>query len=359
MNREWISDALNGLDMRHISETAVFVSDAMQEAAERNEQMNKNTSKRVSKRFAAILVAACLIMSLGAVAFAAWSIHAARQQEIRDALHIEESSVASYVEYEIPKEEEAGVAILSSLNDGQFQKTYVNISPVEESELPGSDPELSYRWKIEGSELWGVALPQLPEDISVGPDPDEIVDAVRSYAYDAETKTLTLLCHVDVTLLEKAQPGKDSVQLSLSVWKSDTEIRGFGSASLRISEAELRCFDFGGVRYYDAELDKEVQLVGLELSPVSAVWKMNYEGDAQYHAERNQEMLVEWGAMEDAVCRSAQIVFADGTHFSAGGVAANPYENGTVNCLTGWGEAINIHAVERIVLGDLVLWESK
>ena len=35
------------------------------------------------------------------------------------------------------------------------------------------------------------------------------------------------------------------------------------------------------------------------------------------------------------------------------------YENGTVNQWCGWGSAINIDDVQRIVLGDLVLWEAK
>ena len=33
-------------------------------------------------------------------------------------------------------------------------------------------------------------------------------------------------------------------------------------------------------------------------------------------------------------------------------------ENGTVNLFCGWGSAIDIGDVQRIVLGDLVLWEA-
>ena len=52
-------------------------------------------------------------------------------------IDILDSNTESYVEYELSAEQESGVTILSSINDGQFQKVYVNLSPVEESELPG------------------------------------------------------------------------------------------------------------------------------------------------------------------------------------------------------------------------------
>lgn len=357
MNREIISDALNRLDDRHISETEVFAPELMHSAPERTKPMNKYTSKRTTKRFVTMLIAACLVLSLGIAAYAAWSIHTARQQELRDDLNIVESNTESYVEYDIPDEQKPGVTILSSINDGVFQKVYVNVSPVEESELPGADAMLSIRWNLEGTDAWGLASPYIPDGISAGPG--EVFNIVREHAYDAETKTLSVVCSVDIELLDKALAGGNSVNMNMSAWLNDEEIRSFGSAALRASAQEMRYFDFGGVTYFDAEHGKEIQLVGLELSPTSAVWKLSYEGDAQYHADKNQEMLVEWGIIEDTVCINSQIIFADGTSFSTGGVASNPYENGTVNCFTSWGKAININSVERIVLGDLVLWENK
>lgn len=73
MNREQISDALNRLDNRHISETMVFALDAMQGAAERSNTMNRKTYRKRSKSFTAIFVAACLVMALGIVAYAAFA----------------------------------------------------------------------------------------------------------------------------------------------------------------------------------------------------------------------------------------------------------------------------------------------
>ena len=61
--------------------------------------------------------------------------------------------------------------------------------------------------------------------------------------------------------------------------------------------------------------------------------------------------------LEEKVCMEAEIVFADGTVFSTGGALTTPYSDGVVNLSCGWGAAIDINAVERIVLGELVLWE--
>lgn len=71
MNRELISDALNRLDNRHISETMVFAPDTMQGATERSKTMQNKTYRRTSNRFGAILIAVCLIFSMGIVAYAA------------------------------------------------------------------------------------------------------------------------------------------------------------------------------------------------------------------------------------------------------------------------------------------------
>ena len=59
------------------------------------------------------------------------------------------------------------------------------------------------------------------------------------------------------------------------------------------------------------------------------------------------------------MCIDTKLVFKDGSTFSTGGALTTPYENGTVNLFCGWGSAINIDDVQRIVLGDVVLWEAE
>ena len=100
--------------------------------------------------------------------------------------------------------------------------------------------------------------------------------------------------------------------------------------------------------------------VGLELTPISAVWKVHYEGDAAFHTPgADWDAYAPWSTLEDKVCIEAQLIFSDGSRFSTGGALTCPYENGTVNQYCGWAKAIDVHDVQRIVLGDLTLWEAE
>ncbi len=138
MKRETITQALGGLDDRFVSEAAVYAPGTMQEGPERIVRMKK-------KRFLSIVLAAALILALGITAYAAWSTHAARQEEIKADLKIEENNVSSYAEYpvpeaanstvsDVPEEEgsESELVLLSAVNAVEFQRVYVNISPVSE-----------------------------------------------------------------------------------------------------------------------------------------------------------------------------------------------------------------------------------
>ena len=86
---------------------------------------------------------------------------------------------------------------------------------------------------------------------------------------------------------------------------------------------------------------------------------MDYEGAASFHTpEADQKAYAPWSILEDRVCIDAKLVFSDGSDFFTGGALTCPFENGVVNLHCGWGSAINIDDVQRIVLGDLVLWEA-
>ncbi|MCR5576455.1 MAG: hypothetical protein K6F56_05550, partial [Oscillospiraceae bacterium] len=123
---------------------------------------------------------------------------------------------------------------------------------------------------------------------------------------------------------------------------------------------QRRYFDFDHTVYHDTELDKDIEIVGLELTPFSAVWKVSYEGAESFQTpDADWDAYQPWSKLEDKVCIDTQLIFSDGSTFSTGGALTTPYENGTVNLFCGWGSAINIDDVQRIVLGDLVLWEAK
>lgn len=322
--------------------------------------MNRYTSKRTVKRFVTMLIAACLVLSVGIVAYAAWSVHAARQEELRADLNIVENKAESYVEYEVPDAQEEGLVLLSAVNDGQEQRVYVNISPVSEAEAAKFPEDVRFGWSIEGTELWGFAGPVLPTEMSVS-GAEEIRAAVLEHAYDSETETMTLLCYVNVAAAKKVSEELGCSELPFVLnMEIGGETKSYGPVSLALTEEQRRDFDFGPAVYYDKELDKEIEIVGLELTPFSAIWKVAYEHAADFHKpDADWDAYKPWSMLEDKVCLEAEIILADGSSFSTGGPVTTPYSNGVVNLGCSWGAAIDINAVERIVLGELVLWENK
>ena len=353
MKRETITLMLNSIDDDYISQAEVFCPDAIQEPPERIVHMKK--------RIITFALAAALMLAFGITAYAIWNIHAARQQELKSDLKIEESNVSSYTEYDVPDEQAIGLVLLSSVNDGEEQRVYLNISPVTEEEAEAFPDKVRFAWSIVGTEIGGNAAPQLPGGMSLS-GVDEIRDAVLKNAYDAETQTMTLQCFMDVSFLEKAAAdlGTESIPLQIHMIIGENEPKTFGPVSLSLTEAQSRYFDFGHAVYHDAELDKDIEIVGLELTPFSAIWRVNYEGAASFHKPgADQAAYAPWGILEDKVCIETKIVFSDGSEFSTGGALTTPYENGTVNQFCGWGSAINIDDVQRIVLGDMVLWKAE
>ena len=355
MNREHLSDAIGGIDERFVAESFRYDPEAAAGPSERNVHMRP-------KRFVCLALAAALILSLGLAAYAVGSIHLARQQELRQDLKIEENKTDSYVEYPLPTEgQQQNLVLLSAVNDGQEQRVYVNISPVTEKELADfAGGNTRFFWSIEGTDVGGFAAPSMPSDLTLSGD-KEIRKAIMQYAYDGDTQTVTLECWLFVNSVEEAMEklGTDEVPLLVGMNLGE-ETKSFGPIPFKLTQEETRSFDFGHAVYHDTEYDKDIELVGLELTPFSAIWRVHYEGDAELHTPgSDQQAGQDWLLLEDKVCQDAQLVFSDGSVFSTGGALTTPYENGTVNQYCGWARAIDIRDVQKIVLHDLVLWEAK
>ena len=325
---------------------------------------NESTAHKTTKRLITLALVAALLLALGVTAYAVWSIHISRQQDLKDDLKIEESNVNSYMEYDVTEQEKAGSAaslvLLSAVNDGTEQRIYVDVSPVAKEDIARFPADVRFAWSIAGTEIGGFAGPQLPVSLSLSGD-EAIRNAVLDYAYDEETQTLTLQCYADVKFIEKAMShlGTDSVPLQVHMIVGENDSHTFGPVPFKLTDEQTRSFDFGPVQYHDKELDKTIEIVGLELTPFSAVWKVRYEDAASFHMpEADQEAYRPWSILEDKICIDAKIIFSDGSTFSTGGALTCPFENGVVNLHCGWGSAINIDDVQRIVLGDLVLWEA-
>lgn len=353
MKRETISQALNELDARLITESAVF-DPAAASPPERTTDMKP-------KRIFTMILAAALLLSLGIAAYAVGSVHAARQRDLREDFQIEQSGTDSYVEYPTSEESVPGAALLSAINDGEEQRLYVDLSPVSEAELKDFPGELSFGWTVADSELWGMAFPQLRSDRSLS-GYEALHAAVLEDAYDTDTETLTVVCYLQDSALREILAGQsaDSVQLEFAMKLRDQELRRFGPVSFTPTEEETRFFDFGSLVYRDEETGKEVALLGLELTPVSAVWRISYPEAAEMHSPGCALPLEEqaaWSLLEDKVTMDAVLSLADGSSFSAGGALTCPYRDGAVELYCAWGRAIDIHAVQRITLGELTLWE--
>ncbi len=374
MNRELLAKAFGDIDDNIVAEAYRPVPEAASGSPERVVHMNK-------KKIVTFALAAALILALGTAAYAVWSVHTARQQELKADLKIEENNVSSYIEYDVPEESGgSGVVLLSTVNDGESQRVFVNVSPVEKEVIERFPETIAFAWKLDGmnvngEDYWMTAAPKLQSDISVSGH-DAIREAVLRDAYDESTKTLTLECFVSNNAIAQAQAyhNSESVQLTLTLWdhqaQADAGIGSsaewlntqdsFGSVQFIPTEQEMRYFDCGHAVYHDVELDKDIEIVGLELTPFSAVWKVSYEGASFFHTpEADQAAYEPWSILEDKVCIEAKLVFSDGSEFSTGGALTCPYANGMVNLNCGWGSAINIDDIQRIVLGDLVLWEAK
>lgn len=301
------------------------------------------------KLFSSLLIAALLVSLFTATAFAISSIHAKEQERLREELQVTENEIRSYLEY--LEEGSRGVTLLSSINDGSFQKIYLDVSPVSVEEAERFPETLSVIWAVGDSK--GLALPYVRSDRQLAQYSD-IHKAILEDSYDAESGTLMLECSIPVDVFA----GKDSEELSLALCEETKELRSFGTVTVKATEKETRYFDFGGLVYHDAEHDKDITLLGLELTPVSAVWHFRHDKDEEIHRTRDQNMLVTWGSVEDTVAKNARLHFSDGATFSTGGTMTANFTDGTVACECFWNRTINISDIVRITLDDLVIWEG-
>ncbi len=339
-----------------IDEGFLAMADLTKEEVQKMHQIHKSP-----KRFFRTLLMAAIITALATVtAFAAWGIHSARQQEIKADLKIEENNVSSYTEYEVPNEQANGLVLLSSVNDGQMQHVYVNISPVSEKEAAAFPQDARFAWNFDGTEIGGFAAPQLPVNVSLSGD-EEICEAVLENSYDKETRTMTLHCYIDNMFIEKgiSELGTESLPLQILLMVGEDDPRTFGPVILTKTEEQSRYFDFGHALYHDAELGKDIEIVGLELTPFSAVWKVSYDGAGDFHRPgADWEAYEPWSRLEDKICMDTVIRFSNGSSFSTGGAVTTPYADGVVSLNCGWGEAIDINTVESIELDGTILWKA-
>ena len=361
MLSEKILFALNDIDDCFLEETSAFM-------AGKKSRRKTVTLKRKART---LLIAAIIMALLMATAYAVYNIHAAKQRNLKEQLMIEESNTESYVEYDTSTHETSGLVLLSTINDGEFQKVYLDISPVEPEIIAGFPDSYNFFWNIDGWELDGVS----PWMIAIPVIKTEPPLAVKiTEAYDENSKTLTLECNVQNSAIEQVQQSNNYERVKLTVtlldgqamaesgngnvseWLSTQE--SYGSIWITPTEQEIKYFDFHNTEYIDKENGSEITLVGLELSPTSAVWKLNYADDEEIHVNQDQMRLIPWLQVEDRITNGARINFLNGESFCTFGALRSYYENGVVNCYCRWEKAIDISAVESVTLDDITLWPA-
>ncbi len=198
MKRETISAALGGLDDRFVSEAAVYAPGTMREGPERIVRMKK-------KRFLSIVLAAALILALGITAYAAWSIHTARQEEIKTDLKIEENNVSSYTEYPVPGTAGSAVSDVSEAEAAEPElvllppkrrkicsvsmSTFPRRSEKCIADYPDIRERLNFSWSIDGTDSAANAWLAAPRPASTaartGSDPRRRA-AIRLRQRDAD-----------------------------------------------------------------------------------------------------------------------------------------------------------------------------
>ena len=168
-----------------------------------------------------LLLAAVLIaLLIGTACAVGFSIHARRQEQLRQDYQVEENRVSSYKEYEVPEAPVPGITLLSAYNNGQVQHVYVNVCPVPPEEVrdpfmqdtaeDGRVHYLEYVSTADGGITHRMADFYLqdreyaPEDYVTVTEPlgyswqepsrEAKIEKYLTQAYDAESQTLTLHC---------------------------------------------------------------------------------------------------------------------------------------------------------------------
>lgn len=333
---------------------------------------HENTAPRRKghKRLFSVALAAALVFALSITAFAAYSIHLQQQEALRNALQIEQNNVTGYVEYD--ETDNQGVTLLSAIHDGQFQRVYVNISPVTEEEARSGLATDTFRFSTDGGKSGGTAMIPFDEDrldevpmIDVyneldgktfrTKDPEGMKKLMMDYSYDKETQTLTLECNIWKEALS------DTVNLTILRFNEAEEIvHTYGTVTFTPTATQLREIRFAQpVELYNKDLQESCRVIGVRLTPFSAAWLVEIEdaqtlfGNTNLTAEQ-QEAQLSWLNCTD-VLSSAALMMADGSEHRTGIILSDPYADGLVMPSSHWTTTIDINAVSGVRIADQIV----
>ncbi|MBO5556809.1 MAG: hypothetical protein J5927_06450, partial [Oscillospiraceae bacterium] len=221
-------------------------------ASERSRPASRRALRRTTRT---LLIAAVIASLLSITALAVGlSIHQRRQAELRETLRVEQNQVSGYVEAPLdqaPAEGQPGLVLLSTVNDGEFQRVYVNISPLSKEEVYALGKNLSdnpdkpltreLAFTLDG-EHFGSVQPQVKGEVH------SLEEAIAS-SYDEATQTLTGECACPLDFYGVSGPFPLTVQLFEHSYLSDGTfdarvLRDFGTVTVTPTEAESRTVYF-------------------------------------------------------------------------------------------------------------------
>ncbi len=308
-----------------------------------------------AKRIITLALAAALILGLSAVAYAiSVGIHRQRQEKLRQELQIDENNVTDYVEFAVPEEgaAEGGLTLLSTMNNGDYQLLYFNISPVSEEMIACLDQEnlrdrenrddrVFWPYLYVNGEYYGILVNQL---------------GLYRDDYDPETQTLTLRTSLPIMKLRD----NESVVIRVALGYTDNyaqihESASYGPVSIPLTQQRVISVRFPEpVPFENPETGGAGQIIGADIYAEGITWLVTHDYMESVYPVASQDDLrwLPWARARDKLELEAQIHFTDGSVRTNLAADRSEYWNGTVydvylfkNC------TINIDQVVSITVG--------
>ena len=335
----------------------------------RNE--NNLPRRKGHKRIFTAALAAALVFALSITAIAAYSFHQQQQEALRNRLQVDNNHISSYVEYDETKAE--GVTLLSAIHDGDFQRVYVNVSPVTEEEARSGLATDVFRFSTDGGKSGGTAIIPFDEarlnEVSMvdvyneldgttfrTKDPEGIKELMMDYSYDKDTQTLTLECNIWKDALS------DTVNLTILRFnEADELVHTYGTVTFTPTTAEMREIRFAEpVELYNEELQESCRVIGVRLTPLSAAWLVEIEEAQELYGgntnltDAQREEQLSWLNCTD-VLSSAALIMDNGSEHNTGIILSDPYVNGLIMPTSSWANTIDINAVSAVRIQNQIV----
>ena len=282
------------------------------------------------------------------------SIHRQRQEKLRYELQIDENNVTDYVEFAVPEEgaAEGGLTLLSTMNNGDYQIMFFNISPVSEDMIACLDHEnLRDRENRDDRVFW----PYLYVD---GEYYGILVNLHTLYRdeYDPETQTLTLRA----SLPNMKFRDNEAVEIRVALGYTDNyaqihESASYGPVSIPLTQQRVISVRFPEpVPFENPETGGAGQIIGADIYAEGITWLVTHDDMESVYPVASLDDLrwLPWARARDKLELEAQIHFTDGSVRTNLAADRSEYWNGTVYDVYLFHDGtINIDQVVSITIG--------